>query len=247
MNAVLAELVAAAHRRARSLPTLSRARRERPSFVQAIAGKEELAIIAEFKRSSPSGAIAAGADLAARARTYAAAGAAALSILTEPTRFGGSFEDLQVAAETTELPLLMKDFVVSPAQVELAAHLGASAVLLIVRCLEPEALHELSAACHRAGLAPLVECHTEDEVACAAEMDCVIGVNNRDLDDLSIDRERAARLLGAVATGRVTVAESGYDEPAQARALRGRVDAALIGTALMRSSDPARFLTEVRA
>jgi indole-3-glycerol phosphate synthase len=245
---VLRELVEHARARAAALrvpapePTGRRA-----SFRDAIAGKAALSVIAEFKRASPSqGAIDADAEVEARVRAYAQAGAAALSVLTEPSRFSGSSDDLRRAAQAVALPCLMKDFVVAPVQVELAAALGASAVLLIVRCLEPSQLADLAAASDALGLTPLVECHSEAELEPALAIDsAVIGVNNRDLDTLAIDPERAPRLLRRIPAERVAVAESGYRAPVDVAPVRGLADAVLIGTALMAQSDPRAFVRGV--
>lgn len=247
MRGVLAELIAHARARATHLPDVEACAGDRPSFVTALAGRAKIAVIAECKRMSPSaGVLAADDDFEARLRAYAAGGAAAVSVLTEDSRFGGSYDDLAHAAQTLpEMPLLMKDFVVAPAQVALGARLGASAVLLIARCLPGDELGRLVAACEAAGLAPFVECHTAAEVARAlGHPGAVIGVNNRDLDTLDIDLGRARELLATVPADRIAVAESGYDTPAAIRALRGHADAALVGSALMRARDPAAFLRE---
>lgn len=246
---VLRELVDSARRRAATMvvPKDARPAAPRPSFADALRGRQSLSVIAEFKRQSPSqGGIAPQADVLAQTRVYARAGAAAVSVLTEPSRFGGDIDDLRRAAAALALPVLMKDFVVAPVQVELAAALGAAAVLLIVRCLDESQLSELAQACAARGLTPLIECHSEAEVERALRIDdAVIGVNNRDLDTLAIDLARAPRLLRAVPEGRVCVAESGYLQPADVDAVRGLADAVLIGTALMQGGDPGAFLAEV--
>jgi indole-3-glycerol phosphate synthase len=247
---ILAELVAAARVRATLLPrTEPDSRASSPAFSEALRGKDRLSVVAEFKRASPSlGAIAPDAEVLPRVRKYSAAGAAAISVLTEPLRFGGSLEDLEVAAGSAAVPVLMKDFVVSVAQVRAAARLGARAVLLIVRCLEPAELSDLAAACSHYGLTPLVECHVEADLERALEIPrAVIGVNNRDLDTLIIDRTTALRLLPRVPRDRVAIAESGYEAPAQAREVLGVADAVLVGSALMAGGDPGRFIREVSA
>lgn len=250
MSGVLAALIEHARARALDLPAGPAHAGARPSFAAALAGRTTIAVIAECKRKSPSaGVLAADDDFEARLFAYADGGAAAVSVLTEDSRFGGSYDDLAVAARTLpEMPLLMKDFVVTPAQVALAARLGASAVLLIARCLPGDELGRLVAASEAAGLTPFVECHTAAEVERAlAHPRVVIGINNRDLDTLTIDLGRARALLARMPSDRVAVAESGYDTPAAIRALRGHANAALVGSALMRAPDPAAFLREVRA
>ena len=254
---VLDALVVAAHGRVAAFPRdrelarlrqRSRARQTagsgRPDFRAALAGRGRLAVIAEFKRRSPSaGSIAEDLDLDVQVTRYARGGAAALSVLTEPTRFGGSYHDLARAAEVTGLPVLMKDFVVSPRQVELAADLGAAAVLLIVRCLGDLRLTELVDACRVHGLTALVECGDRAELERAlAHRDVVLGLNNRDLDTLDVDPRRGRALLEHVPADRVVVAESGFRTPGDLAAVRGAADAVLVGTALMESDDPAAFL-----
>ncbi len=250
MSATLASLVAHAYARLQHLPRSVAASQARPSFAAALRGRSGVRVIAECKRRSPSaGTLCAADDLRGRLLAYARGGASAVSVLTEDSRFGGSFDDLALAAGTLpDTPLLMKDFVVDPAQVALGKALGASAVLLIVRCLPGDALARLVAACREHGVTPFVECHDEGELARAlAFPDAVVGVNNRDLDTLAVDAAHAARLLRRVPCDRIVVAESGYDTPAAVRGLVGIADAALVGTALMRSADPAAFLAQVAA
>ncbi len=211
-----------------------------PTFAGAIRGKERLSVIAEFKRRSPSAGLIADADPADRARRYRDAGAAALSVLTDPVAFGGSFGDLTAATRASGLPALMKDFVVHPAQMRAGRAAGAAAVLLIVRCLDESELPDLYRQARSLGLDVLVEVHDADELERALALpEAILGINNRDLDTLEVDRSRADRLLGRVPGDRITVAESGYRKPSQLDPLRGRADAVLIGTALMRTADPA--------
>jgi indole-3-glycerol phosphate synthase len=219
---------------------------QRPDFKQAFAGKDQVAVIGEFKRSSPSlGAIRAEADISRQVAAYAAGGASAISVLTEPSRFGGSYEDLRTAVETVDIPVLMKDFIVSPRQVELAAVLGASAVLLIVRCLSTTQLRELAAAAVEIGVTPLIECHEAEELEPALAIeDAVIGINHRNLSTLSVDVESGRTLLERVPSDRIVVSESGVESPRQIREYLGVADAVLVGTALMRAADPAAFLKE---
>jgi len=214
-----------------------------PSLPAALRGKHRLDVIAEFKRRSPSLGAIAERDIDEQVRRYEEAGAAAISVLTEPTRFGGSYEDLSRAVRSVEAPVLMKDFVVEPAQVREAARLGARAVLLILRCLSEADLDELVSACAHYSLTPLLECHRASEIERALRHGAaVIGANNRDLETLEIDRTLASRLLAEVPRARVTVAESGYEKAEDVRGLRGLADAVLIGGALMRHQDPAKLV-----
>lgn len=243
---LLAQLVRNAEARAERLaagPPPGRPEREAPSFRNAIGGRDPLSVIAEFKRKSPSAGALSEDDPAARARAYRDAGASAISVLTDPESFGGSLDDLHAAAAASSLPVLMKDFVLDPVQIRAGWAAGASAVLLIVRCLKDSVLHRLYKEARSLGLDVLVEAHDAAELDRALSLeDAVLGINNRDLDTLQTDRRRAAALLGQVPEGRIAVAESGYLEPAHLAELRGRADAVLIGTALMRAPDPSAFL-----
>ena len=225
------------------------ARPARPSFRQALA-RPGLQLIAEFKRASPSaGSIHSGADVVELARAYAAGGAAALSVLTEERHFDGSLEDLLAAAGACALPLLRKDFIVDPYQLHEARAAGASAVLLIVAAREPELLRELHDAARELSLDVLVEVHDAAELERAGAIGAqLIGVNNRDLRDFSVDFERTFELLAAMPPGALVVSESGITDSADLARLHGAgVDAALIGERLMRDGDPAGALRQMRA
>jgi indole-3-glycerol phosphate synthase len=219
------------------------------SFRGALAG-EAIAVIAEFKRRSPSaGSLREAPDVAEVVRAYAAGGAAALSVLTEGPNFGGGLEDLGTARAACELPLLRKDFIVDPFQLTEAVAAGADAVLLIVAALDPDELRELHRGARELALDVLVEVHDEHEldVALAAGAE-IVGVNNRDLRDFSVDVARTERLMGAIPSGILTVSESGISTPPQLLALQELgVDAALVGEALMRAPDPAGELRALRA
>ncbi len=218
-----------------------------PSFVDAIQGKGRLSVIAEFKRCSPGhGELGMDADPVEQASRYAQAGAGAVSVLTEPTRFGGREEDLRRIAATCPVPVLMKDFVVDAVQIRRAAELGASAVLLIARCLPGRQLGSLASVCRDHGMTGLVECHDLDELERAlAIQDVVIGINNRNLSTLRIDLDIAPRLLSQVPPERIAVAESGYGSPVEAASLRGLADGVLVGAMLMKSTDPAGCIREI--
>lgn len=244
---VLEDLVAAARERVKTLPADEPAGKPRGlRFDDALRGKDRLDVIAEFKQASPSLGAIAERDVATQVERYVHAGARAVSVLTEPTRFHGSLDHLAQAVRAVDVPVIMKDFVIDPAQVRSAACLGAGSVLLIVRCLANSELRELAACCDRYGLVPLVECHDEAEVARALELEnAVVGVNNRDLDTLEINRNLALRLLRNIPTDRVVVAESGYESPADAEEVRGLADAILVGSALMKQAQPEDFIREL--
>lgn len=246
---LLDDLVASARERARRIPRVEPpSAPSRPSLAEAIRGRGRLAVIAEFKRKSPSLGDIGEPELSEQVKRYEAAGAAAISVLTEPTRFGGSFDDLARAASAVEIPVLMKDFVVEEAQVREAARLGARGVLLIARCLSRSQLSELIEACTHYRLTALLECHSHGEVERALDFEpAVIGVNNRDLETLEVDRTIALRLLGSIPENRVTVAESGYASGRDTSELRGLADAVLVGSALMKRTDPDVLIREIRA
>jgi indole-3-glycerol phosphate synthase len=251
MPRVLEPIVREAERRARDLPAFaprpSEGRRER--FLAAFADASRMHVIAEFKAQSPSlGVINAEVSPESQARAYEAAGATAISVLTEPTRFGGSFENLERVARAVRTPALMKDFVVDERHLAEGARRGASAALLIVRCLGDDRLRALADAARAVDLAVLVECHTEEEIARALAIEgALVGVNNRDLDTLVIDLATSARLLPLVPPDRVAVAESGYEGPLDLAPVAPYARAALIGTALMRAPDPAALVASIAA
>jgi indole-3-glycerol phosphate synthase len=225
---------------------LEPARRGRP-FSEALI-TEGISLIAEMKRASPSrGPIRPDASVRDIVTAYQAAGARAVSVLTEPAYFGGSLDDLVEARASCDLPLLRKDFVVDEYQVLEARAAGADAVLLIVAALGAERLVELMAATSDLGMDSLVEVHDEEEVEVAVEAGAeVLGVNNRDLHSLEVDLDTTFRLLADVPAGTVVVAESGITRPEDVESLeRAGVDAILVGEALMRADDPVRAVREL--
>jgi indole-3-glycerol phosphate synthase len=214
-------------------------RPESRPFQEALT-RPGISVIAEYKRRSPSaGVIREGAELIDVVQAYERGGAAALSILTEPFHFGGSLDDLRAGRAATNLPVLRKDFIVDPYQVVESAAAGADAILLIVAALEPEALGELAREAWALDLDVLVEVHDEDELEAALDVEAeVIGINNRDLGDFSVDIERTYELLSDVPTGKTVVSESGFSTREQLDELdRVGVDAVLIGETLMRAPD----------
>jgi indole-3-glycerol phosphate synthase len=214
------------------------------AFAAALAAPG-LSVIAEHKRRSPSaGAIREGATVEEIVGAYEAGGAAALSILTEERHFGGSLDDLRAARAATQLPILRKDFVVDPYQLDEALAAGADAVLLIVAALEQPLLEELNAAARERELDVLVEVHDAPELERALALaPAIVGVNNRDLRDFSVDVRRTLELLDAMPAATIVVSESGLDSRERMRELEDAgVQAALIGEALMRAPDPAAAL-----
>lgn len=245
-----AEEVAELRRRVGERELLERAAEAPPArgFGVALCSAERPRIIAEFKRSSPSrGAIRPDADPAAVAADYAAAGAAALSVLTDGAFFGGSLDDLRAARAACGLPVLRKDFTLDPLQVLEARGAGADAVLLIVAALDDARLGDLLALSRETGLDALVEVHTHAELERALALGAgIVGINNRDLHSFRTDVE-VTRALAPLAAGRTVVSESGLDDAATLHALEPLgVDAFLVGEALMRQSNPGAALAELR-
>jgi indole-3-glycerol phosphate synthase len=207
-------------------------------------------VIAELKRRSPSaGSLRPDLDVAATAVAYAAAGAAAISVLTDPGDFGGSPADLEAVRAGVAVPVLRKDFTVDPVQVAESRVLGADWVLLIVAALEGGALDECLEATRRAGAHALVEVHDEDQLERALQAGAAcVGINNRDLRTLRTDLDTFSRLRPLVPEMVVSVAESGVRSAYDVRRLVGEgADAVLVGEALMRSPDPGALCAQLVA
>jgi indole-3-glycerol phosphate synthase len=205
-------------------------------------------LIAEFKRRSPSAGEISSPAIADQVGAYERGGAAALSVLTDEAHFGGSLEDLRAARAACSLPILRKDFIVDPYQLYEAAVNGADAVLLIVRALDDARLRAMYEEARGLDLDCLVEVHGAEELERALEMDAeVIGVNNRNLDEGTVDVSTIYELMPDVPAGKTVVAESGISQRQELEELeRVGVDAVLIGEALMNAADPeakARELT----
>ncbi len=220
---------------------------DRP-FSEALV-RPGLSLIAEFKRRSPSaGQLAAEAvDVAAQVGAYERGGAAALSVLTDEPHFGGSLSDLRAARAACDLPILRKDFIVDPYQLYEAAVNGADAVLLIVAALADEDLRSLHQEARSLDLDVLVEVHDGEEMERALELGAeVIGINNRNLDDMSVDIATTFELMPNVPAGKTVVAESGISGRGELEELdRVGVDAVLIGGALMTVADPEAKVREL--
>lgn len=214
--------------------------RDRP-FSEALVGPG-LSLIAEFKRRSPSaGELRPGAALAGMLRAYERGGAAAISVLTEEAHFGGSLDDLRAARAASSLPILRKDFTVDPYQLYEAAAAGADAVLLVVAAIGDDGeLARLYDQARALDLDCLVEVHDAAELERALAIGAdVLGINNRDLADFSVDVETTFELIADVPAGKTVVSESGILYREQLEELeRVGVDAVLVGEALMRAEDP---------
>ena len=222
----------------------ARARPTRRSLASVI-GKSGARFILEIKRASPSGGtIRLDADPAALARGYAGV-ADALSVLCDRTFFGGSLDDLSAARREFDGPILAKDFFIDPRQVVEARIAGADAVLVILSLLDDERAREMVAEARRLGMEALVEVHDEAEMRRALALDSpLIGINNRDLSDLSIDLSATERLAG-LASGRLLISESGIAGRPDIERLSPLVDGFLIGSSLMRANEPAQAAREL--
>jgi indole-3-glycerol phosphate synthase len=218
------------------------------NFVGAILERVEegrTAVIAEVKKASPSkGVLRADFDPAAIARSYAAHGAACLSVLTDRQFFQGALEYLQAAREASGLPCLRKDFIVDPYQVYESRVMGADCILLIVAALEQLRMAELAGLAAALGMAVLVEVHDAGELERALELDTpLVGINNRNLRTFEVSLDTTIELLPRMPPGRIPVAESGILARADVGKLRAHgVGAFLVGEAFMREADPGRAL-----
>ncbi|MEW6592271.1 MAG: indole-3-glycerol-phosphate synthase [Candidatus Hadarchaeota archaeon] len=220
---------------------------QKRSIAESIQNADGIPVIAEIKRASPSaGNLKPNADIVLVAEQMVRGGAVALSVLTEQKHFKGDPNFLTLLRETTRVPLLRKDFIVSDYQIYEAADLGADAVLLIAKVLGKD-LWKLMVVAEDIGLECLVEVENEDEVELAESVGAsFIGINNRDLDTLEVDLGRTERLAPLISDSTTLVSESGMNSPADVRkAIDAGADAVLVGTAIMRSNDiekAVRFL-----
>jgi len=211
-------------------------------FHAALAGPGSVSLIAECKRRSPgAGPIRPELDPAALTRGYEAAGASALSVLTDSTYFGGSLTDLDAAGAATGIPVLRKDFTLDPLHLVEARCAGADAVLLIVRILGDAALEALHREARGLGMGVLVEVHDARELERAVRLGAgIVGINNRDLSTFTTDLETTLRLLEQMPEDVVVVSESGIRERGDVERLaEAGVDAILVGEALLVADDPS--------
>jgi indole-3-glycerol phosphate synthase len=246
-SGTLGRIVEEARVRARALETRATelekaaAKADRgPAFAAALRATA-VSVIAEVKRRSPSkGWIRPDIDAAEQARAYEAAGARAISVLTEPEHFAGSTDDLVAVRAAVSLPALKKDFHVEPIQLLEAKALGASAALLIVKALGPAGLQRLMQAAKGLALEVLVEVRDEQELDLALECGAlVIGINNRNLETLAMDAATSERLLTRVPTSIIAIAESGVSSRGDVeRVAKAGADAVLVGSSVSAAADP---------
>lgn len=258
-NGLLGTIVAATRRvtavreAARPRDVLERALTRMPrgaAFEAALREQPAPRVIAECKRRSPSrGILREDYRPADHARAYVAAGAAAISVLTEPTFFDGALDHLRAIRDAVDVPLLRKDFIVSEYQLLEGAVYGADAALLIVGALDPSLLRQLIAGCDRWGLAALVEVHDREELAVAAgEGARMVGVNSRNLRTLGVDPGVLDAMAASIPPGVTAVAESGIRSRDDiARLTRAGYHAFLVGERLIAAPDPGAALRELTA
>lgn len=204
-----------------------------------------LRLLCEIKKRSPSaGALSTAMSVTERSGVYEDCGASAISVLCDGPFFDGGYEDLLAARAGSKLPLLCKEFIIDECQLDAARAFGASAALLIVRCIPPDRLAVLIDASEERGLTPLVEVFSEQEAQRALDAGATcIGVNARNLDTLEIDTETASRVLSSLPPGVIAAHLSGMKSPEDvSHTKQGRADAALIGEVLMRHDDPSQLL-----
>ena len=257
MPTILDEIVSRKHREValarERVPTAALAGRlgvapEVRDFFAAVAAPGGMRLIAEFKRKSPSaGEIRPGAVIEEIVRGYAAAGASALSVLTDGFGFGGSLVDLEDARRAVQLPVLRKEFVVDRYQVVEARAHGADAVLLIAECLDDCLLKSLYREVLDLGMTPLVELHSEEHLSRVLDLGAtLVGINNRDLRTMTTKIEHCMRLAEMIEDTSVLVAESGIRTPDDLRRLRAHgIHIALVGEHLMRQPDPGLALKQL--
>jgi len=225
-------------------------RTPRASFVDALSRRGRMNVIAECKRRSPSkGVLRADYDPVAIAKGYAAAGAAAISVLTEPTFFDGALEHLVSVHSAVLIPVLRKDFIVCEYQILEARAAGASALLLIVAAMTPDELRTLRSQARSLGVDVLVEVHDADELAIAADAGAnVIGVNNRNLRTLEVDVKASEKLIARMPKDAVAVSESGLRTAEDLIRLHDLgYEAFLVGERFMTTADPGAALRELLA
>ena len=217
-------------------------------FKKALSG-EDIAIIAEVKKASPSkGVIAEDFDYLAIAKEYESAGASAISVLTEPYFFMGSDDYLKEISENVSIPVLRKDFIIDEYMIWEAKALGASAILLIVSILDIVQLKKYLDLAHDLGLSAIVEAHDSDEIMRALTVGAeIIGVNNRNLNDFTVDIENSISLRRCVSRDVIFISESGIKTKEDVRRLKeNNVDAVLIGETLMKSDDKKAMISELK-
>ncbi len=219
-----------------------------PKDAVTALGKPGMSLIAEIKRASPSkGPLAPNLDAASLAKTYEHSGASAISVLTETEYFKGSLNDLECVREVVSVPVLRKDFIIDSYQVWEARASGADMVLLIAAAMATDDLARLYKTIVHMAMTPLIEVHNQQELEPVLELDPkLIGINNRNLADFSVNLETTLELLSLIPNNKLVVSESGIHTKDDVKLLESSgVDAVLVGEALVRSSDPEAKIREL--
>lgn len=218
------------------------------SLVEGLSRPNASGIIAEFKRKSPSkGIINDRLDPVEVTKAYQAAGASAVSILTDEYFFGGHDQDVLRARQLLDIPILRKEFIIDEYQVHEAKALGADLILLIAACLSKEEVVRFSTLARSLGLEVLLELHDEDELEHVCETVDLVGINNRSLKTFDVNIARSLRMAGQLPKDKLKVAESGIDDPDQVKLFRENgYSAFLIGENFMKTNDPGMALNEFR-
>lgn len=213
------------------------------TFSEAIAGKKKISIIAEIKHRSPSfGTFEKHSD-EALIEAYEAGGAAAISVVTEPTLFNGSLTLLKKIRRLTKLPILRKDFITTCQQIDESVEAGAQAILLIARILDQKKLSKLIEHAHKKKIEPVVEIHHPAEKKKIEKMPIkIIGINNRNLENFHIDVTHGKNLLRSINHAPILMVESGFSKVKDLKTYKKKADAALIGTALLTAENPQKLL-----
>lgn len=211
------------------------------SLAERLLSAQTTGIIAEFKRKSPSkGIINAEANVAEVVKAYADHGSAAVSVLTDEYFFGGSNDDLMIARETINIPILRKEFIIDEYQIIEAKALGADLILLIAACLKPDEVRNLSATATSLGLEVLLELHDEEELDRICEQTGLIGINNRSLKTFKVDIERSLLMAEKIPQEKIRIAESGISDPDNIILFRNHgFKGFLIGENFMKEKNPA--------
>jgi indole-3-glycerol phosphate synthase len=215
------------------------------SLSESICVENASGIIAEFKRSSPSkGVINNTVSALQVAKDYQAAGASAISILTDVDFFGGSDDDLLSVRESIDIPILRKEFIIDPFQIHEAKSLGADIILLIAACLTPKEVHSFSALAKSLSLEVLLELHDEDEIGHICDEINFVGINNRSLKTFDVNIQRSLDMAKKIPDGKLKIAESGIDNPATISLFRDNGYAGfLIGENFMKTNNPGVALS----
>lgn len=218
------------------------------SLVEGLSRPNASGIIAEFKRKSPSkGIINDQVDPVQVTKAYQDAGASAVSILTDEYFFGGNDQDLLRARQALDIPILRKEFIIDEYQVHEAKALGADLILLIAACLSKEEVVRFSTVARSLGLEVLLELHDEDELEHVCDTVDLVGINNRSLKTFDVNIERSLKMASQLPKGKLKVAESGIDDPAQVKLFKENgYSAFLIGENFMKTNDPGMALNEFR-